>query len=367
MRITLSAAVTADGYLDDNTPRRLLISTPGDWEAVYALRARHDAILVGAETLRRDNPSLLLRDEETRRRRREAGLRPDMTKITLTRGRALDPALRFFTAGDADRYVFSDRPATVPEGTELVVCDGGVTAREIVTALERRGIGSLLVEGGAEVLAMFLGEGMADTLRLAVNPALRLGAERGGAAFRFTPPEGVSCMRERIDGMDVATYALQPDTRATDMELLRQAIAVSRRCTPSPTCYCVGAVVRTCDGRLFSGYTHETSSTHHAEQEAVAKALAAGATLRGATVYTSMEPCSRRASEPESCTELILRHGFSRVVFALYEPDCFVECRGALTLRERGVRVTVYDELGDEVRAVNGHLWSPRGSNKMCP
>ena len=59
MRVTLSAAVTADGFLDDNSPRRLIISTPEDWAEVYRLRAAHDAILVGAETLRRDDPSLL--------------------------------------------------------------------------------------------------------------------------------------------------------------------------------------------------------------------------------------------------------------------------------------------------------------------
>ena len=60
MRVTLSFATTADGYLDDNGPERLMISTPGDWQAVLRLRAAHDAILVGAETLRRDNPALLL-------------------------------------------------------------------------------------------------------------------------------------------------------------------------------------------------------------------------------------------------------------------------------------------------------------------
>ena len=58
MRIILSAAVTADGDLDDNTPQRLMISTAADWEAVQQVRASCDAILVGAETLRRDNPAL---------------------------------------------------------------------------------------------------------------------------------------------------------------------------------------------------------------------------------------------------------------------------------------------------------------------
>lgn len=92
MRVTLSAAVTADGYMDDDSPRRLIISTPGDWEEVYRLRAAHDAILAGAETLRRDDPSLLVRDQAARARRVQAGLKPDIAKVTLTRSGGLSPA-----------------------------------------------------------------------------------------------------------------------------------------------------------------------------------------------------------------------------------------------------------------------------------
>ena len=103
MRVILSAAVTADGYLDDNGPGRLVISTPGDWAAVLRLRAGCDAILVGAETVRRDNPSLSLRDDAERARRAARGLRPDLSKAVVTRSGRLDPSLRFFTEGDADR------------------------------------------------------------------------------------------------------------------------------------------------------------------------------------------------------------------------------------------------------------------------
>ena len=53
MFVTLSAAVTADGFMDDRTPRRLLVSTPEDMAEIYRLRAEHDAILAGAETLDR--------------------------------------------------------------------------------------------------------------------------------------------------------------------------------------------------------------------------------------------------------------------------------------------------------------------------
>lgn len=356
MFVTLSAAVTADGYMDDSTPQRLLISTPEDMAEVYRLRSEHDAILVGAETLRRDNPALLLRDPEARRRRAERGLRPDLTKVTLTASGRLDPTLRFFTEGDAEHFVFSATRLPELERIATVIRSDSPSARLIVTELEKRGIRRLFVEGGARILRLFLEEGMADTLRLAVNPALTLGAGKGGAHFAFDAP-GKPCKQERFGSMEVRTWQLKPDTEADDLRFLRMAVAESRKCEPCATSYCVGAVIVTSGGDVFKGHTHETSATHHAEQEAIVKALAAGADLRGAAIYSSMEPCSKRASEPESCTELILRHGFGHVAFALYEPDCFVACRGALTLREAGIDVRHRPELADEVRAVNAHLW----------
>ena len=356
MQITLSFATTADGYLDDNSPRRLMISTPEDWEAVLRLRASHDAILAGAETLRRDDPALLLRDAAARELRRARGMRPDLTKVTLTHSGRLSPSMRFFTEGDADRYVFSEKELPELKGVaEVISSDSSITASAIVTELEKRGVERLLVEGGASVLRMFLAEGMADTVRRAVNPQLTLGPERGGAQFRFEVPEGAVCRRENLGGMEVATCTLRPDTRDEDLRYLTQAVAEGLRCVPSRTSYCVGAVVALPDGRSFTGYTHETSPTHHAEQEAIRKALDAGAELRGAAIYSSMEPCSQRKSEPESCTQLILRHGFARVVFALYEPDRFVCCRGALTLREAGLDVRPTPTSGGETGVICVH------------
>lgn len=354
MRVTLSFAVTADGYLDDATPQRLIVSTPEDWDAVYRLRAAHDAILVGAETLRRDDPTLSVRDETLRARREREGRMPDIAKVTLTCSGRLPARLRFFTEGRAERFVFSVREIDEIENLATVIrSDAPITAAAVVTELEKRGFERLLVEGGARILDLFLREGMADTVRMAVNPRLHVG---GGTHFRFSAPAGAACRRENLGGMEITTCTLHPDTSAEDLSRLRAAIAESRRCTPSATSYCVGAVIVTADGRVFTGYTHETSSTHHAEQEAVAKALAAGAALAGASMYSSMEPCSTRASEPESCSQLLIRHGFAHAAFALYEPDRFACCRGALAMREAGIDVRAYPQLGGEVRAVNLHL-----------
>lgn len=360
MRIYVSAAVTTDGYLDDNSPERLVISTPEDWAEVYKLRSRHDAIMVGVETLRRDNPSLRIRDEAVRRQRETQGLPPDIARVTMTKSGNIASDINFFTSGKSSHYIFSPRPLPELDSiAEVISADGPVTARFIVTELEKRGIEHLLVEGGAQTLKIFFDEGMVDTFRLAVNTAMRLSAERGGAKLEIgsgylAAPH--TC--ERLGGMEVTTSVLHPDTSAEDLHYLRAAIEQSRRCTPSATSYCVGVVVRTSDGRIFTGYTHETSPTHHAEQEAITKAATAGAEMRGATIYSSMEPCSQRNSEPESCSELIIRQGFARVIFALYEPSHFVCCRGALNLRSRGIEVRAYISLAEEVRKVNGHLWA---------
>lgn len=356
MRVTLSAAVTADGYMDDDSPRRLIISTPGDWEEVYRLRAAHDAILAGAETLRRDDPSLLVRDQAARARRVQAGLKPDIAKVTLTRSGGLSPRLRFFTAGDADRYVFSPGEITGLQNIATVISTSeAITAKYIVTELEKRGIERLMVEGGAEVLRMFLDEGMADTLRLAVNPRLRLGG-RGGASLDAAPLQSIPHTCEQVDGMEVTTYTLHLDTTGEDLRYLRMAVDEGRKCTPSPTSYCVGAVVAT--GRRPDICRLHARNFRNAPRRAGGHRQGAGgrrcAPRRRDVLLDGAVLAS--ASEPESCTQLIIRHGFARAAFALYEPDCFVCCRGALTLREAGVDVRAYPALAGGVWEANAHL-----------
>ncbi|MEG0789321.1 MAG: dihydrofolate reductase family protein [Alistipes sp.] len=358
MKIFVSVAVTSDGCLDDTTPHRLMISSPEDWAEVHRLRAGSDAILVGAETLRRDNPSLLIRDPQLRRERLARGQHPDLIKVTLTHTGCLDPALHFFTQGEGEKIVFTDATDTshLP-AIATIIRAPQITAKWLVTELEKRGVERLFVEGGAQILHLFFEEGMVDVFRLATNPNLAVHCSEAprlniGTYWKLAPHTYA-----QFGGMQVETYTLRPDTGTEDEKYINRAIEVSRRCVPCATAYCVGAVVVTAAAEVFTGYTHETSPTHHAEQEAIAKALAAQATLRGATIYSSMEPCSSRKSEPQSCSELILSHGFARVVFALYEPDCLANCRGALNLREGGVEVQVIGSLAGQVREINAHIF----------
>ena len=79
--------------------------------------------------------------------------------------------------------------------------------------------------------------------------------------------------------------------------------------------------------------------------------------LRDATMYTTLEPCSMRSSRPRSCTELIIAAGIGRVVLAWREPPLFVaDCQGAELLAAAGVMVTELPELAEAARAPNAHL-----------
>ncbi|MGH3786155.1 MAG: deaminase [Pseudonocardiaceae bacterium] len=145
---------------------------------------------------------------------------------------------------------------------------------------------------------------------------------------------------------------LTPDRRR-----LKQAIELAQACPPSLTAFSVGAVIAEVSGTVIAtGYSRETEPHDHAEEVALAKLDRGDSRLDGATLYSSLEPCSTRASRPRSCTELILATPISRIVFAWREPDLFVNCQGAELLRAAGREVVEVPELADSVRRTNQHL-----------
>jgi pyrimidine deaminase RibD-like protein len=138
---------------------------------------------------------------------------------------------------------------------------------------------------------------------------------------------------------------------------LQYAIELAQRCPVSPTAFSVGAVIIDAKGGvLATGYSRETDPHDHAEEAALAKLASDDARLGEATLYSSLEPCSARASRPRSCTELILATPISRIVFAWREPALFVDCQGAELLRAAGREVVELPELAHLVRRTNHHL-----------
>ncbi|MCA1783089.1 MAG: RibD family protein [Dermatophilaceae bacterium] len=172
----LSCAMSLDGYLDDASGTRLVLSNAADLDRVDAVRASCDAILVGAGTVRADNPRLLVRAEHRRARRIAEGRASSPHKVTVTRHPDFDPTAAFFSAGDADKLVYcpSASVARAREGlgSAATVVDAGAapTMCAVSEDLADRGVRRLLVEGGQDVHTQFLCAGLADELHVVVAP-----------------------------------------------------------------------------------------------------------------------------------------------------------------------------------------------------
>ncbi|GGV43707.1 hypothetical protein GCM10010495_71660 [Kitasatospora herbaricolor] len=187
--VLLSAAMSLDGHLDDASPERLLLSNPADFDRVDAQRADSDAILVGGNTLRADNPRLLVNDPGRRAARVTDGRPAYPLKVTLSASGALDADLRFWhTGGGKVAYTTEAgarrlRPAL--DGlAEVVALGAEVGLGAVLDDLGARGVRRLMVEGGGSVHTQFLAQGLADELQLVVAPLLVGQA----AAPRFVHP-----------------------------------------------------------------------------------------------------------------------------------------------------------------------------------
>ena len=174
--VMLSVAASVDGYIDDDTGERLLLSNDEDFDRVDEVRAGVDAILVGANTIRRDNPRLLVRSDDRRKARMDRGLPESPLKVTVSATGDLDPSAKFFSTGDVGKVVYVPT-ATAANALDSVgqvstVVDAGpvVDLGYVLDDLAQRGVQRLMVEGGGTMHTQFLAADLADEIHLVVAP-----------------------------------------------------------------------------------------------------------------------------------------------------------------------------------------------------
>jgi 5-amino-6-(5-phosphoribosylamino)uracil reductase len=179
--VLVSCAMSVDGYIDDASGTRLVLSGEADLDRVDEVRAGCDAIMVGANTIRRDNPRLRIRSAQRRAGRAAAGQPEHPVRVTLTGTGDLDPAAEFFTATGPRPLVFCARPALAaararlsdhptPIDAELIDAGDPPSLALLLHKLSVRGISKLLLEGGGQLATEFLTAGLADELHLVVAP-----------------------------------------------------------------------------------------------------------------------------------------------------------------------------------------------------
>jgi 5-amino-6-(5-phosphoribosylamino)uracil reductase len=223
--VLLSCAMSVDGYIDDTSSDRLVLSNDADFDRVDDQRALADAVLVGATTIRRDNPRLLVRSPARRSARQERGLPASPAKVTITESGDLDPQASFFTAGGAEvcKLVYCASPAVraaqdrlgQAPATSIVAAGSPLDLVTVVTDLAARGIRRLMVEGGQNVHTQFLAAGLADELQLVIAPFFVGDPDAprfvGAAAFPFGSGHRMTLAESRqIGDVVLLRYLLTP-------------------------------------------------------------------------------------------------------------------------------------------------------------
>lgn len=204
--VTVKLAASLDGRIATATGDARWISGPDSRTLVHRLRNQHDAVLVGAETVRRDDPELTCRLRGGRSPLRvilDGRLRISPTSRVVRDGKAPTLVICGARASAARRRQIQARGAevlTLPENR------GRIPLRRVMQELGRRGIMSVLVEGGADVAAAVLKAGVADCLHLFYAPKII-----GGDGRPMLGPLGVRRLRHALRVDAVQLRRIGPD------------------------------------------------------------------------------------------------------------------------------------------------------------
>ena len=211
-RVLVNVASSIDGKLNPARGKRIgafqMSRGPADIQRMHALRAKADAILIGAGNLRADDPDLAL-DEAENRRREASGRAKPMRVVLTTRGEGIAPTMRMFDPALGGRTVVAHcggmpdatRSMLAAHATLVELGEAAVDITHLLTWLAAESARVIVCEGGGALNAELFAARAIDELYLTLVPRVL------GGATAPTP----------VDGLGFAPNAI-PDARLSDLE-----------------------------------------------------------------------------------------------------------------------------------------------------
>ncbi|HZY10270.1 MAG TPA: bifunctional diaminohydroxyphosphoribosylaminopyrimidine deaminase/5-amino-6-(5-phosphoribosylamino)uracil reductase RibD [Bacteroidota bacterium] len=191
--VTLKIAQTLDGKIADTNGNSKWITNSHSRAIVHQLRSQYGAVLVGAGTVKKDNPKLTVRDVQ--------GKNP--IRIILDGRFTIDPSAKVLSTNSTTKTMLftteqfvkrspEKKKLLLKKGVEIFSLPGNnggkLSIAEILEILGKKGISSVLVEGGAQVFSTFLKLNLVDKFLFFVSPKLLYG---GLDAFQYLQPRKI--------------------------------------------------------------------------------------------------------------------------------------------------------------------------------
>ena len=179
MHVFVNAAMSADGKLSTRRREQVRISGPDDFARVDRLRADADAVLVGVGTVLADDPHLTVDDPSLRAARTDRGDPANPARVVVDSSGRTPVDARILDT-EATTYVVvssaaadARRTALAGAGAEVVVAgDDRVALADALRELEARGVETLMIEGGGEIIHSLFAAGLVDELSVYVGSVI---------------------------------------------------------------------------------------------------------------------------------------------------------------------------------------------------
>jgi len=189
--VTLNVAISADGKISTYRREKLVLGGKADRYLMDVLRARCDAVVIGARTLQLDGWAIRVRDNELRKKRFSKRGQPHPLNVVMTTALDLKTTSQFFTHARTQRMIITSILA--PEARVkrfgrladvVVVKKKRLTPLDVLRTLQTHGVRRVLLEGGGELNFSFFEAGLVNELYVTVTPLIL------GGATAPTPVDG---------------------------------------------------------------------------------------------------------------------------------------------------------------------------------
>ena len=197
--VGVNMAMSADGKVSTSRRETFSLGSPWDRYLMDILRARADAVVIGARTLSLDGWAIRVRNAAVRRRRLKQHRPPHPLNVVVSTDLQLSTAAEFFSCPETEKLVVTTRRASETHVRQFrrlaevtVLSTGRIRPRDVLEVLAERGIRRVLVEGGGTLNFSFLRDNLVDEIYLTVTPLVV------GGRTAPTPVDGRGFLKDSL-------------------------------------------------------------------------------------------------------------------------------------------------------------------------